>query len=80
MLDISGQCPGVIHTPLLQSPAAGTQQWWRIRGMSGMWGQAPYPGERPITGLKPLSVACSSDKMKVTWDQYQKFFFCRHKK
>lgn len=32
--------------------AAGTLQKHGIRGMSGMWGQAPYPGERPITGLE----------------------------
>lgn len=64
VLDIPGQCPGVIHTPLLQSsakhskiPPCGssrdTAEMENKGGMSGMRGQTPYPGERPITGLKP---------------------------
>lgn len=50
VLDISGHCPGVIHTPLLQSAAKhnnlrlwgqrGTRRRWR---MSEMWGTGSIP-------------------------------------
>lgn len=37
-------------------------------------------GKGQLQAYSPLSVACSSDKMKVTQDQYLHFSFCRHKK
>lgn len=75
-LDISGQCPRVIHALLLQSPAAGTREIGGEEGEClGCGGQPPYPGERPFASLKLPSVACSSDKMKVIWD-YSTCFTC----
>ena len=48
---------------------------WDVGTGSIPWGKANYRLKAPC-----LSVACSSDKMKVPWDQYQHFCFCRHKK
>lgn len=82
VLDISGPCPGVIHTSLLQSAAKHSRMGgggaaerqnkgnvWDMRIGSIPWGKANYRLTAPC-----LSVACSSDKMKVTSDQYQLFF------